>query len=326
MIPIDNGFGKLDDFSSQLLFHPHDCSTEVVSRWHFAPFCHTPLPITNFTRMHPTIFLHIPKAGGTTLRHILVRQVQPAQAFLLYERMETAGAEVARLEQLPATQKAELQLLAGHFRFGLHRLLPQPFRYVTFLRDPYQRVVSQYHHVHRRPDHYLYPEVVERGLSLEAFLREGLAVELDNGQTRLLGTDFDQPDTPIGVCDMTMLQRAKDRLDQAFAVVGLQERFDESLLLIQERLGIRSIAYQPKNQDRRRTARQPLSANEKAAVEQTHALDLELYAYAYAKLKAEIEQRPDFFVQGVQRLAAQNKRYAWQVRVNRKLKTLFGAS
>ncbi len=276
--------------------------------------------------MHPTIFLHIPKAGGTTLRHILVRQVKPEQAFLLYERMETAGLEVERLQNLPAEKKEKMELVVGHFRFGLHRLFEQPFQYVTFLRDPYQRVVSQYHHVHRRPDHYLYSLVVEKGLSLEAFVSEGLAVELDNGQTRLLGTDFDEPDTPIGACDADMLARAKTRLDQNFAVVGLQNRFDESLLLIRERLGIRSVAYEPKNQDRKRSARTPLTAAERAAIECTHALDLELYAFAQAKLEAEIEQRPEFFEQATQRLATQNKRYALQLRVNRKLKHLFDAS
>ncbi|WNJ16402.1 sulfotransferase family 2 domain-containing protein [Pontibacter sp. G13] len=272
---------------------------------------------------HPTIFLHIPKAGGTTLRNILTSQVQENQFFHLYEDMATLGQELGLLQNMSAEEKANLRLVAGHFRFGLHRLFQQPFSYVTFLRNPYKRIVSQYWHIHRRPKHYLYEQVVGKKLSLEEFILSGLSIELDNAQTRLIGTDFDQPLPSVGSADQAMLDLAKKRLDESFLVVGIQEQFDESLLLIEEKLGLKNVVYERKNVNQASSSgKSSLSDRELEAIAQTHRLDLELYDYAKNKLASELEVRPQFFEEGLKKLESRNQRYIRKVQFSRRISNL----
>src|SRR5438552_2491662 len=98
------------------------------------------------------IFLHIPRTAGTTFVRILERQYGAGAVLDLYD--STVGDRVAALT---SGDMEHLRVVAGHFSFGAHRHLPGSCRYVTFLRDPVERVVSHYYFVRRQPEHYLHP-------------------------------------------------------------------------------------------------------------------------------------------------------------------------
>src|SRR5262249_32296132 len=140
--------------------------------------------------------------------------------------------------------KAGIRVLAGHMPFGLHQSLPQTAWYVTFLRHPMERCISHYCFVLQQPSHYLYERVAGGRMVLRDYLRSGVAAELDNGRPRYLSNALD---LPFGQCGREHLETAKQNLRRHFAVVGLVEQFDESLLMIKRRFGWGRVYYTRRN-------------------------------------------------------------------------------
>src|SRR5438876_241275 len=191
------------------------------------------------------IFLHLPKAAGSTLAGIFRRQYPEEATYVRYGKPGTRPFDEIR--DLSDDRKSGLRLLAGHLPFGIHEVLPRPARYVTLLRDPIDRVISHYHFVRRSPDHHLHDAVTSRRMTLRDFVESGISRELDNGQCAWLGWSVDL----VARGDRTspeLLARAKRHLEEWFVIAGITERFDETLLLLKDRLGwTRSIYYREEN-------------------------------------------------------------------------------
>lgn len=104
-----------------------------------------------------TFFLHIPKTAGQTLQgwleevygteHLLVWNPRP-----LWRLAQTHRELATLLEERPG-----VQAVAGHFPYGVHTVLgDRPYRYVTFLRDPVDRWISErVHHLTKNADFFL---------------------------------------------------------------------------------------------------------------------------------------------------------------------------
>ena len=94
--------------------------------------------------------------------------------------------KLQNLRPSPAAQRGRYRLIQGHLYFGLHRFIPRASTYVTFLRQPVERVLSFYYYARSTPDHYLYPLLAAERLDLKTLLARELTVELCNDQTRAL--------------------------------------------------------------------------------------------------------------------------------------------
>jgi hypothetical protein len=163
--------------------------------------------------------------------------------------------------------------------FGMHAYLRQPSRYVTMLRHPVSRVVSHYEYVRRTPEHYAHHEVVDRDLTLEAYVASGLSSEVNDGQVRLLCGRDSAEAVPHGEVSEDMLEAAAANLRTHVLAVGLTERFDESLLLFQRLLGWPDVRYTPEN-TAPPGARPSITSAARAMIERYNALDLRLYEQA----------------------------------------------
>ncbi len=227
------------------------------------------------------IFLHIPKTAGSTLRRILERQYDSHRIFTL----EGWRVHEKDFSGLPEVARAQVRVLEGHQFFGLHAHLPGPARYLTLLRDPVERLVSQYYHILRSPEHYLRPQVVDGGMSLAEFAHAKLAPELDNGQLRYVAGLGDLPRGAVGA---EHLERALRILEEHFAVVGLVERFDESVVLMRRTLGWRPPIYQRTNIGRNRPPQTPLSESDRTALREANIWEWELYRHAGELLDAAV--------------------------------------
>jgi Galactose-3-O-sulfotransferase len=255
------------------------------------------------------IFLHVGKTAGATMRRALRREFRSSDVMELKAptvapgRLRRDGA-VAYFAGLPEAARARPRLIMGHMTYGLHEHVSRPAAYVTLLREPMKLILSQYHHVRRHPGHLLHDEA-QAYPDLASYVRSGISLEMDNSQTRAFAGDTT---TPFGGCTVEMLDLAKAHLDRSFAVVGLTERFDDSLVLMQKAFAWNRIRYVSVNVDPGRDRRDAPSQEDVAYVKEQNALDLELYAWAAERFASTLRDTPGFDA-ALARFLRENERY-----------------
>jgi hypothetical protein len=220
-------------------------------------------------------FVHIPKAAGTTLQDIVVRQFRGGKAF----RFIGTPAQAAEFQNLPQQERDRYDLLTGHVHFGIHEWSGRPPLYLTMLRDPVDRVISHYYFALSQPTHYMYRIIRERNLTLKDYAATRATVELDNDQVRWL-TTTPHRDIPTGKVPRRLLDEAKWNLENAFSCIGLTERFDESLACMQAAFGWKDVSYERRNVTRERPPLAEISQDTLDAIREVNALDAELYEFA----------------------------------------------
>lgn len=259
-----------------------------------------------------TIFLHVPKTAGSTFHLILGARFDGRETRNLFGA-RYSDPEVVDFIALPEAMRRKIRLLKGHMPYGLHEYLPQPSKYITVLRDPVERVVSQYFYIKKNKHNPLHDKLMSSGLGIGDFIKSGMSVGLNNGQTRFLSGDFDQ--MPFGSNDEALLARVLESLESKFLWIGLTERFDESLLILARLLGWkRKPFYIRENVSKIRKRSDELDSDDIAVIKEYNRLDIALYEYANRRLQAEIDKIPDFSEQLAQyrdeNLRFQ-KRYGW---------------
>jgi hypothetical protein len=222
------------------------------------------------------LFLHIPKAGGSTLGEYVYNQccapdardddpLNAGVAYLDYGFIK--GSELT----IPAhvvdlLGRRDLRAVIGHFWFGLHEHVARPCRYITLLRDPVERVVSLYYYAK-----------LEDTMSLEEFARNPPFREVDNDQTRRIAG----VNPPVGECTRAMLDVARENLRRHFDVVGTTERMEETLAQLNVKLGWnRDVVSFPRNVNTARPKSSLLTPEAVNAIRARNELDYELWRYA----------------------------------------------
>lgn len=286
-----------------------------------------------------TLFLHIPKTAGLTVRYsILPRLYRPTEMFTtaftcmprtddshaagvrsaeldatgLFVGMrqpddiwypESLPATADRFRQLPAERRARVRLIWGaHVEYGLHEYLSQPVSYFTLLREPVNRALSHYYFARG-----------QRCAPEDPDLPEDLAAHVEaNLQTRLLAGPpllADQQDQDETLAPEELLARAQANL-RACAVVGLTERFDETMLLLKKAYGWRMPFYERQNVSRQRPSRESIPAPVLRQIEAHNHLDVALYALAQELFAAQVERYGPTFERDLRVFRASNR--LWQ--------------
>src|SRR6056297_2979408 len=132
------------------------------------------------------IFLHITKTGGRTLEKVLRSMLKPNGG--TWYDFDGSLKSYESFMALQPHEKDAFDALYGHFHYGIHETLTRPYRYVTLLRHPVDRVVSHYYHILEEPRHYLHEQVVSARWSLADYLRNNPPRDADNGSIRALNT------------------------------------------------------------------------------------------------------------------------------------------
>lgn len=265
------------------------------------------------------LFLHIPKTAGTTLRWLSQRNYD-ASSMLEYKWwFHYAYVPIDEFRALPQTRRDSLAFVAGHMSFGLHKAIARPSTYITVVREPVSRVISEFYHTIRAPKHPLHNQVVE--MSLYDYLLSGLALDVDNGQTRRLSGVG--ADVSYGRCSTEMLEQAQHNLRSHFSLVGLTERFDETVLLLKYALGW-SPYYLVQNRGRNRPLRPDLSQEVVEIIREHNRLDIQLYQYAQELFGAHIARLGPGFKRELDRFRFLNgwpyKTYMFPYRVIAKIR------
>lgn len=238
-------------------------------------------------------FMHIPKTAGTTLHQIMRQQYGEEHIFRAYIGVGAATLQEHieslkfRLDQdneqdnQGNDQYQEVKLILGHVGFGLHEILNRDLTYITFLRHPIDRVISWYYHQQRVPGSKYHQECQSMGLP--EIITYFQPIPTDNHQTRYVAGDSLREKLGLpgmigyGCCHQKLLDQAKENLRKYFLVVGIQESFNNSLLLLQKSLGWQNMSYVPENIGNNK---QTISQSEINFIQERNYWDLQLYEYA----------------------------------------------
>jgi hypothetical protein len=159
--------------------------------------------------------------------------------------------------------------------FGIHRLLPQPSTYITFLRDPVERVISAYYFARNYLLHPKHRWISK--LSLEEYVRVS---PNHNVQCKYISGQPFVGDHHAGDCDERTLAAAKENLNNHFALVGLTERFDEGLAILKILFGWEIAKYAKFNVTKSRLKKTSLPASTVKLIAERNQYDVALYEYA----------------------------------------------
>ena len=191
------------------------------------------------------IFLHIPRAGGTSFWSILseayggrVKRVRGQGLQATYDEVRALAREAGRGHRV----------IGGHVPFGVARDCPGPVRYLTVLRDPTDIMLSR-HFKRMRPEvrsrklarRGADPKTTRIGMDPETPLVDVLRNQPGNPMTKLLSNAQASGLRSKVRVTRTHLDEAKENLERHFAAVAFVEDYDDSLDRVATRLGWSSV-------------------------------------------------------------------------------------
>ena len=249
-------------------------------------------------------FLHLPRTAGTTLNAILHDNFPPEAVLSVYTR-----EDYQRCRMLDAAELEHIRLIEGHLQpesFEPPSLYGRPLRMFTLLREPLDRLVSEYVFQKSWPENHLYAYLNENGISFREYLTSDVPLLKFRGKnfvSHCLAGVFAQ-DRDMG----EVLALAKKHLAECFCVVGIQERFDESLLLLAGEIGLQKLCYERRNM-LRPGATSGVSAEDRALAASLNSADLELYAFARGLFERRVEAAGPAFAARLREFRFLNEKY-----------------
>jgi len=223
-------------------------------------------------------FLHLPRTGGTAItRDILFRNFRHGQCCHVNygPDMQALGGAHDPLSWTERKRK-RVSVLAGHMPFGLAAHFPGKSEYVTMVREPIARVVSDYFFCRQNPTNPAYPFATT--LSLVEFVARGYgssqncyAQWLSNAA---FGAKFRSEDE--------MLDAALKNLSH-FSLIGITEQSDLSIERICKRYDLTVYPITEVNKNGATPEGRCISDEEIQAIRGHNLLDLAIYDL-YVKL------------------------------------------
>ncbi len=221
-------------------------------------------------RNEALIFLHVPKSAGTTVNRLIEGEYPLFKIFSVDPVFSKWSCD--HLWNLSSKRLARFRVFKGHMLFGLHKILPQSATYFAVFRDPIDRVLSAFYFMRNYVLHPNYWRFKRDEWELEDFVRNS---PRDNVQTKIVaGASYEEP------CTAEIFERAKGNLRQHFSVVGLSERFEESLALMKLRFDWTLGSYYSFNITRTRPKKRDVPQATLDLIAQRNSFDIALYAEA----------------------------------------------
>jgi hypothetical protein len=237
-----------------------------------------PLPVGLHGRQ--LCFLHIGKTAGTSVQHALFETMQGTT--ILHESL-------LNFDTVSAAEIAINDLVIGHFCYQHVAKLRADRLLMTFLRDPVERVISNYHFLRSGSPISEYSKRAinaAKALTLSEFLRcsdPGVRMVTENFQAKALAFDI-RPEHQNAIGD---LHREAARNLATFDFVGIVEYFPESMLALSDAIG-REVPIKRLNATPERSASSAIAPDDLDLIRKLNAIDIALYTAAKTKFEQTI--------------------------------------
>ena len=269
----------------------------------------------HFSDQPKLAFMHIPKTAGVALRKA-IKSEYPDTALLVVSGKENMLVYDRDPEVLSAIRQRANRATVwfSHFSYGFGELLDLQCTYLTFLRDPVQRVISHYRYLMQLDYSPINHSVCLQEMSLETMLRKGIIAsnlmvkqilgqrpekaswdQIEKGGRAYAG-NFCGFSFPVEVWteedekllalpdqapenDPAWVEQAIETIQNQFAFVGRQENLDEHVSILGERLGWDQNMKVPKMNLGSKKFNVEIDENLRQLIEHHNQLDRKLYEY-----------------------------------------------
>ena len=233
------------------------------------------------------VFLHLPKTGGTTLLTILQQNLANDEDPNNDNGLVFFGAPPTAYNLMNAigSKGPAAEYVGGHLGYSELQSVAQhtgtTFRPFTILREPNERLVSFWEFMN----------------DMQGFvpLQRFLSVMLPNSMYRSLAPFGSNLDDTEGT-----LAAIRHNLRENFALVGLTERFDETLMLLRRMDILQDIGYtKHKVLAGTRATFADLSPAQQEMIKKHNRIDQELYEFGVQLFEEQIKAQDPSFVEQV---------------------------
>jgi hypothetical protein len=209
---------------------------------------------------------------------------------------------------MPPVRQRQVRCLAGdHITYDIDTIFDRPSKFFTILRDPVDRVISEF---------FFSPWRMRKGTLEQHLEMGGIDPNLDNQQVRMLSgcPELDAPWNPEGRTISTPpverlhLEMAKHNIEERFIVAAPLERFTELAWFLKRLYGwpLHRVLFLMHNKNANRPKLEEVSEVTRKRLETLNQYDVELYEWVKARFAKQIEPLEPSFSHEVRRFELLN--------------------
>jgi len=206
---------------------------------------------------------------------------------------------------------ADKSVYVGHLPFGLHEWLSHPCYYMSIVRNPLDRIMSLYYYSIQYRD-FIRQERKKRGCSIDELFDQRVAAdfyhdfipwieasqtlngflrcpsaELDNGMVRR----FSGYGLQSEACPEDALEQAKENIDKYYSIVGLQERYQETITMARIAFNMNLTEFHiNRNTEKKNNKKHKLDTAQRKKIKQLNRLDNQLYDWIVERFEQQLNE------------------------------------
>lgn len=213
----------------------------------------------------PLIFIHIPKAAGTSVQQIF--KLWYGDSLHINYFNEHTGALPERLDLNSLQSMSQPLVIYGHFNklrgFGVEDYYPDIRQFITILRDPFEGAISSYYFIKKTGDNWKDQSLVPKS-DLRQFLTNTPPNMLNHFPRTVTKENY------------------RDLIEEFFIEIGVMEQLSDSVRGIANKLGmpfredlVPHVNATERNQEYTQELRKEF--------EQLYPLEVEVYNYVVSR-------------------------------------------
>lgn len=215
-------------------------------------------------------FIHIPKTAGTTFYDVVKLNytcfLKPKKkkdlnnffienngnksncALRLPGGYSAASEGVQEFINLSTKEQKKIDFVGGHVGYGIHEFVDFPVNYISFLRNPIERLISDFKE-HNKKGRYFYEKLKKNEFNCNTYLNLLLDEKMDNFMTRQLSGSYNFLISERKKIELNDLELALKNCENI--VFFEMKDFDKAMLYFYQKYNWNKVKYTIKNKSQK---------------------------------------------------------------------------